>query len=55
MPTGAVFATESFDLDGETVTVQLALRYRVVDDSIAECWRYDQDQHLVDRAWSAPD
>ena len=27
--------------------------YRVVDDRIAECWVYDQDQRLIDSLWSA--
>jgi uncharacterized protein len=50
---GAVFATEEFMVDGDPVTVNRALRYRIEDDRIVECWLYDQDQHLVDRAWRA--
>ena len=48
---GAIFVTESFRLDAATITVPRALRYRVADDRIIECWLFDHDQHLVDRAW----
>jgi uncharacterized protein len=48
---GAIFVTESFRLDAATVTVPRALRYRVENDHIVECWLFDFDQHLVDRAW----
>jgi hypothetical protein len=50
--TGAIVATEAFDVDGETVTVQRALRYVICDGLIAECWLFDMEQHLVDRAWT---
>jgi ketosteroid isomerase-like protein len=49
---GALFVTESITFDGSAITVRRALRYRVADDRIIECWLYDHDQHLVDRAWS---
>jgi uncharacterized protein len=52
--TGAIFATETFDVDGETVTVQRALRYRIRDGLIAECWLFDMEQHLIDKAWTPP-
>jgi len=52
--TGAIFVTERFEVDGEPVEVQRALRYRTAGGRITECWLYDQDQHLVDRAWSEP-
>jgi uncharacterized protein len=56
--TGALFVTESLVVDwihdgGETVTVFRALRFRVADGKIAECWLFDHDQHLIDRAWSS--
>lgn len=50
---GAVFVTESFEIAGEVVTVQRALRYRIDRDLIKECWLFDMDQHLVDQAWTA--
>lgn len=50
--TGAIFATESFIVDGERVEVKRALRYRCDGERIVECWLFDQDQMLVDRAWS---
>ena len=49
---GAAFVTERFEIAGETVTVQRALRYRIVSGRIKECWLFDMDQHLVDRAWT---
>jgi uncharacterized protein len=50
--TGALFVTESIELDGETIAVSRALRFRVANDRIVECWLFDHDQHLIDRAWS---
>lgn len=51
---GALFVTESMQVDGTEATVLRALRYRTTDGRISECWLYDHDQHLVDRAWSDP-
>lgn len=48
---GAIFVTESFRLGDSTVRLPRALRYRVQNDRIVECWLYDHQQHLVDRAW----
>jgi uncharacterized protein len=52
--TGAIFATEMFDVDGETLTVQRALRYVIRDGLIAECWLFDMEQHVIDKAWTPP-
>jgi SnoaL-like domain len=49
---GAFFVTESFVIGGETVTVQRALRFRTNGRAVTECWLFDQDQHLVDKAWA---
>jgi ketosteroid isomerase-like protein len=51
---GALFVTESFVVDGATVTVPRALRYRLAAGRFVECWLYDHEQHLVDQAWSQP-
>ena len=51
---GAVFVTATFDIDGERVTVECCLRYRVNVGMIVEVWLYDHQQHLVDQAWSQP-
>ncbi|MEQ1699534.1 MAG: nuclear transport factor 2 family protein [Ilumatobacteraceae bacterium] len=51
---GALFVTETMTVDHTTTQVARALRYHVADDRIGECWLYDHDQHLVDRAWSNP-
>lgn len=50
--TGALFVTESLVIGGERHTVHRALRFRVAGDRIVECWLFDHDQHLVDRAWT---
>ena len=50
---GAIFAREAMTIDGARAEVARALRYRIEHGLIAECWLYDHDQHLVDRAWSA--
>lgn len=52
--TGAIFATESFTIGDRAAVVQRALRYRTDGERITELWLYDQDQHLVDQAWSRP-
>lgn len=49
---GALFVTERIVVDGEPHEVQRALRYRVSNDRIVECWLYDMDQSVVDEAWS---
>ena len=41
-------------IDATVVSLERALRYRTTDDQISECWLYDHDQQLVDRAWSTP-
>ena len=51
---GALFVREAFEIDGERVTVDRCLRYRVDGDLIVEIWLYDHQQHLIDRAWSQP-
>ena len=51
---GAVFVTEAFEVGGARATVERCLRYRLEDGLIVEVWLYDQQQHLVDRAWSQP-
>jgi hypothetical protein len=52
--TGALFVTESFVINGETVSVLRALRFRTTGETITECWLFDQSQHLVDQAWAQP-
>jgi ketosteroid isomerase-like protein len=49
---GALFVREAIAVDDRIVEVARALRYRLRDDLIVECWLYDQEQHLVDRSWS---
>ena len=49
---GALVVRERFERDGDSAELQRVLLYRVVDDKIAECWLYDEDQALVDRFWA---
>ena len=51
---GALVVRERFERDGRTEEVRRVLLYRVVDDQIAECWLYDEDQALVDEFWAPP-
>jgi uncharacterized protein len=50
--TGAIFTREAINVEGQRHEVRRALRFRLHDGLIAECWLYDQDQHLVDQAWA---
>ena len=49
-----VVAREGLTVDGEQHEIRRVLRYRVVDGRFAECWLYEEDQALVDRAWADP-
>jgi hypothetical protein len=49
---GALVVKERFERDGRSADVQRVLLYRVVDDHIAECWLYDEDQSLIDGFWA---
>ena len=49
-----VVAREGLTVDGEQHEIRRVLRYRVVDGRLAECWLYEEDQALVDRAWADP-
>ena len=49
---GAIVAIERFERDDQVAEVQRVLLYRVVDDQIAECWLYDDDQALIDTFWA---
>ena len=51
---GALVVRERFERDGRSEEVQRVLLYRVVDDQIAECWLYDEDQPLIDEFWAPP-
>jgi hypothetical protein len=51
---GAFFVTESVVINDETVTLRRALRFKTNGKAVTECWLFDHDQHLVDRAWAQP-
>ena len=48
---GALVVTETLTRDGESVTLQRVLRYRVRDGLLAGCWLLEVDQAAVDRLW----
>lgn len=48
---GVIVAVERFERDGATAEIERLLRYRVREGKLAECWIYDEDQHLVDDFW----
>jgi hypothetical protein len=41
---------ERWTVDGEQHELTRVLVYRVADEKLAECWLYDNDSALVDRA-----
>jgi len=49
---GVIVATERFERDSRSVTLNRLLRYMVRDGKLAECWVYDEDQRLVDEFWA---
>ena len=44
------WVTERWTVDGEARELTRVLVYRVADGKLAECWLYDTDTALVDRA-----
>ncbi len=52
-PDAAVLVvTESLTVDGEAREIRRVLRFRIAGPALAECWLYDEDQALIDRAWA---
>jgi len=47
---GALVARERLTVDGEPVDIERVLVYTVKDGLLHECWIYDADQSLIDRA-----
>ncbi|MBP7703891.1 MAG: nuclear transport factor 2 family protein [Caulobacter sp.] len=47
-----VIVREAITVDGRERVIERVLVYRVADDMLVECWVYDQDQGLIDRALS---
>jgi ketosteroid isomerase-like protein len=47
---GAIVAIERLHVDGAPVEVERVLVYGVKDGLLHECWIYDADQALIDRA-----
>ncbi len=52
-PGSAVVVTrEHLHVDNDEVEITRVLRFRIADDRFQECWLYEHDQALIDRAWS---
>lgn len=48
-----VIVREAITIDGVEREIERVLVYRERDGLLAECWVYDQDQRMIDRALSA--
>ncbi len=48
----ALVVREELIVDGEPTEIRRVLRYRVAGGQMTECWLYDEDQALIDRAWA---
>lgn len=54
-PAAAVLVVrERVTIGGETTEIRRVLRYRVSGSRFTECWLYDEEQALIDRAWGQP-
>lgn len=51
---GTILARERLIVEGSPVDVERVLVYKVEDGLLHECWIYDADQSLIDRAVGAP-
>ena len=47
-----IVARENISVGDAKTEIRRVLRYRVEGDQFAECWLYEEDQSLIDRAWS---
>ncbi len=47
-----VVATEAIMVADERFEIRRVLRYRVEGSAFAECWLYEENQAIIDRAWS---
>lgn len=53
-PSSAVIVvTESILVDGQPHEIRRVLRFRVSADQFTDCWLYDEQQQVIDRAWRA--
>ncbi len=52
-PAAAVLVVrEEIAVEGVATVIRRVLRYRIADGRFTECWLYEEDQALIDRAWS---
>ena len=52
--TAVLVVREELQVDGDPIEIRRVLRFRVEEDQLVECWLYDEDQAMIDRAWSDP-
>ena len=50
--TAVIVAREELTVDGEVFEIGRLFRYVVSADRFTECWLYEENQDLIDRAWS---
>lgn len=46
-----IVAREEISTDAGSTEIRRVLRYRVEQDRFTECWLYEENQALIDRAW----
>jgi len=47
-----IVATEAITMGGHQYEIRRVFRYRVEEQTFAECWLYEENQALIDAAWS---
>jgi len=52
--TAVIVAREDISVEGTTTEIRRVLRYRVEGEQFSECWLYEENQALIDQAWSGP-
>lgn len=46
-----IVATLRISVEGEEHEIRRALRFRITGSQLSECWLYEENQALIDRAW----
>lgn len=48
-----IVARETLSFEGASHEIRRVLRYHVLDSRFVDCWLYEENQQLVDAAWSS--
>lgn len=48
----AIVVREELQTKRGSIQIRRVFRYRIEDDKFKECWLYEEDQDVVDEAWS---